>query len=281
MTDKLEPLFRFAERSDVDSLKRLWKACFGDEDEYIDFFFENRFVPDECLCALCGGELAGMLFLLPITAVCGEREYSARYIYAVGTEPSFRNRMISTRLLAFADEYMKNGGIAMSLLVPAEPSLFEYYKKRGFEAEFFCRETEINAKKGDILFEKENLQRLFEKRNAVFSDSALYMRWSEKALGVQQKECELLGGKTLIFDGGYAVCFPFEDKVIIKEWGAPSLDDSVSAAIAEYFGKRAAVVRIPAEKQEYDARPFAMTRWYNTERCVNAGRPPAFTLVLD
>lgn len=281
MNDNIEFLFRFAERSDVNSLKKLWKTCFGDEDEYIDFFFENRFEPDECLCAFCGGELAGMLFLLPITAVCGEREYSARYIYAVCTEPRFRNRMISTRLLAFAHEYMEKNGVDMSLLVPAEPSLFEYYKKRGFETEFFCREIEIKAEKNTISLEKTELQRLFGERNAVFADSGLYMRWDEKALGQIERECDFLGGETLVFSNGYAVCYPFEDRVFVKEWGARSLDDHVLAAIAEYFGKKTAVVRIPAGKEENGACPFAMTRWYNTERCVNNGDCPCFTLVSD
>lgn len=281
MTDNLYPAIRFAENSDIDSLKRLWKSCFGDDDYYIDFFFENRFEPNECLTAFCGRELAGMLFLLPITAVCGEKKYSARYIYAVCTEPQFRSRSVSTRLLEYAHEYMKKSGVAMSLLVPAEPSLFEYYKKRGFETEFFCREIKIKAEKGDFPFKEANLPELFERRNALFSDSSLYMMWDRKALGFQQRECELSGGKTLLLENGYAVCFPFEDKVLVKEYGFPALDRAILAAAAYYFGKETAVVRLSAAEGESGSRPFAMTKWYDSERRVNGGAYPRFTLVFD
>ena len=37
--------FRFAEKRDTTALKRLWKTCFGDEDEYINqvmSFFESK-----------------------------------------------------------------------------------------------------------------------------------------------------------------------------------------------------------------------------------------------
>ncbi|MBP1577713.1 MAG: GNAT family N-acetyltransferase, partial [Oscillospiraceae bacterium] len=106
--------FRFAEKQDTEALKSLWKTCFGDEDEYIDLFFKERFKADECLAAFCQEELAGMLFLLPIKAVCGDKSYDARYIYAVCTEPKFRNRSVSTKLLNAAHEYMAENGIAMS-----------------------------------------------------------------------------------------------------------------------------------------------------------------------
>lgn len=281
MTDNFELLFRFAKENDIVSLKRLWKSCFGDEEEYIDFFFENRFKPNECLTAFCNGNLAGMLFLLPITAVCGEKEYKARYIYAVCTEPGFRNRSVSTRLLEFAHEYMAENGVDMSLLVPAEPSLFEYYKKRGFETEFFCREIEVKAEKNSVRLKKTDLQRIFEERNALFCDSALYMRWDKDSLGQIERECDFLGGETLAFSNGYAVCYPFGERVLVKEWGSRLQDESTLAAIADYFGRKAAVAFIPAKKEENGAYPFAMTRWYNKERCVNNGGCPCFTLVSD
>ncbi|MBP0981834.1 MAG: GNAT family N-acetyltransferase [Oscillospiraceae bacterium] len=273
--------FRFAEEQDIAALKSLWKTCFGDEDEYIDLFFDERFEPEQCLAAFCDEELAGMLFLLPITAVCCDKSYDARYIYAVCTEPRFRNRSVSTKLLNAAHEYMAENGIAMSLLVPAEKSLFGYYEKRGFETEFYCREIEVKAKESGVRFAQADLGELFEERNAAFAKSQLFMRWGREALSYQQKEAKFLGGKTLRFDGGYAVCYPFGEKVWIKELGQEKPDFDIAAAIAAHFGKSEAVVRIPAGKDEKDARPFAMTRWYISERSEKEGSCPCFTLVLD
>ena len=281
MTEQFDFVFRFAKESDANKLKKLWKTCFGDDDEYIDLFFNNRFNPNECLTAFCGESLAAMLFLLPITAVCKEKRYPARYIYAVCTEPKFRNRSVSTRLLNAAHEYMAENQIAMSLLVPAEKSLFDYYEKRGFKTEFYCSEFETDARHGEITLKTANLTELFEKRNETFSKSSLYMQWDRTALCYQQKEAEFFGGKTLEFDGGYAVCVPYQDKVLIKEWASERFDHDIIAAIAESFGKKSAVVRVPAGREEKDARLFAMTKWYISERSAKEGEYPCFTLVLD
>ena len=67
MTNELELCFRFAEPRMIKKLKLLWKCCFGDSDEYIGLFFDERFVPEQCLTAVCGDDIAGMLFLLPLT----------------------------------------------------------------------------------------------------------------------------------------------------------------------------------------------------------------------
>lgn len=281
MTEPFDFDFRFAQNSDIPTLKKLWKCCFGDDDKYIDLFFAERFAQDICLAAFQGETAAAMLFLLPITAVCGEKHYPARYIYAVCTKPEFRNRSLSTRLLDAAHEYMAKNNIAMSLLVPAENSLFDYYKKRGFETEFYCREFEVNADAANIDFEQAELQNLFEERNRVFSNSTLYMQWDKVALGYQQKEAEFFGGKTLKFNDGYAVCVPYDQGVLIKEWGKKEIDEQIIADIARIFDKKRAFVRVPAYENQKGARPFAMTKWYISERKAKTENYYCFTLVLD
>lgn len=281
MIEELKLSFRFADEQMTEKLKKLWKTCFGDSDEYIELFFRERFKADECMVALCGDKPAGMLFLLPITAICSDECYPARYIYAVCTDPLFRNRSVSTKLLGAAHEYMAKNGIAMSLLVPAESSLFDYYAKRGFETEFYCKEFEIPAKSIAAELSEASLPELFNERNTAFYDSSLYMRWDKEALCYQQKEVEFFGGKTLRSSDFYAVCFPYENKVLIKEWGGIKTDPDIIAAIAARFGKESAVIRVPASRDEKDARPFAMTRWYISERSAKKGKPPCFTLVLD
>ena len=39
----------FPQDSMRSDLERLWRVCFGDSDEYIRYFFENRYIPENCL----------------------------------------------------------------------------------------------------------------------------------------------------------------------------------------------------------------------------------------
>ena len=91
-----------ADSSMIGQLKALWKNVFGDTDEYISLFFEKRFTPSQCVAAISGGKVVGMLFLLPFDLVCGNERYSGRYIYAVATHPDHRRQGISEAMLSFA-----------------------------------------------------------------------------------------------------------------------------------------------------------------------------------
>ena len=86
------------------------------------------------------GQILGMLTLLPCTlrALCqGEwRLYRASYLFAVGTLPQAQGRQIATQLLQFADKYLQEQGIEAAVLYPAEPSLYRFYEKRGYEVWF-------------------------------------------------------------------------------------------------------------------------------------------------
>ena len=39
----------FPQDSMRSDLERLWRVCFGDSYEYIRYFFENRYIPENCL----------------------------------------------------------------------------------------------------------------------------------------------------------------------------------------------------------------------------------------
>lgn len=274
-----------AKPSMVENLKSLWKLCFGDSDEYIALFFKERFVPAETMVAVADSTVAAMLFLLPLTICCGKKEYSARYIYAVATHPDYRSQGISGSLLEETHKRLAEQGVALSLLVPAEESLFKYYGKRGFKTEFYCREEEIFADNfAACELKPVLLQDMLNLRNSIFAQSSMFARWDISALAYQQKETELLGGETLGLlspNRGYAVCCPTEDSVLIKEWAAKKVDPLTAAAIAQRYGKKRTVLRLAADANDLNAIPFAMTKWYISEREPSSGSAPYISLVLD
>lgn len=270
----------------TEQLKELWKNVFGDTDEYISLFFEKRFTPSQCVAAISGGKVVGMLFLLPFNLVCVNERYSGRYIYAVATHPDHRRQGISESMLSFAHKKAASEGAALSALVPANAPLFDYYRKRGFETEFYKKELTLypdsDAKSVQLCC--CCLDEQLETRRKLFADSRMFVDWDKDALCYQQHENELLGGETLCFSSpkkGYALCIAADDGVFIREWGADALYPELLSAIAERYQKRKITVRLAADRFDSEAVPFAMTKWYITERKASGDDPPFISLVLD
>ncbi|KAF5037071.1 Acetyltransferase (GNAT) domain protein [anaerobic digester metagenome] len=268
-------------------LQTLWQIVFGDMPAYIDLFFNHRFVPENTMVALFEGKPVAMLYLLPITIRQDLIDYDARYIYAVGTHPDYRSQGLSSRLLEATHARLAGEGVALSLLVPAEPSLFAYYGMRGFKTEFYCQMLEyIPEQNGPrAVLQPAKMPELLALRDRAFGESGLYARWGVEALAYQQREAVLLGGETLTFDApevGYALCYPARGFVFVKEWTGKALYPEVLNAIAARFNRNKVMLRLPAD---FDVggtpRPFAMTKWYLSERNAPQGRAPYLSLVLD
>ena len=268
-----------------ESIKELWKTVFGDSDEYISLFLEKRFDPSQCVAALYGEKVIAMLFLLPFTLRQPDAEYQGRYIYAVATHPDFRGRGISTALLDFAHKKAVSEGAALSALVPASDSLFDYYRLRGFETEFYKREvTLIPQQNSDAELTEANLSDMIALRRSCFAKSSAFVDWDGKALSHQQAENSFLGGDTLYFSApqeGYALCLPTDDGVFIREWAADDIYPEIISAVADRYKAKKVLIRLAADKNDDGAKPFAMTKWYISERKAQRGAPAMISLVLD
>ena len=89
---------------EVPAQKALWKAAFGDEDRYIDWFYECCGGSADVLEVVEEGRLASMLALLPQTLTLpGGGTASGWYIYALATDPGARSKGYGRQLLRFVD----------------------------------------------------------------------------------------------------------------------------------------------------------------------------------
>lgn len=118
-------------RPDEAACKRLWLACFGDDEEFVDAFLIRYYDARRMLAATEKGVVRAMLHLVPFTSGMGR----AVYLYGIATDPAFRGRGLASRLLREALRRCDAAGIATTLLVPAsgEPRLRDFYARFGFE----------------------------------------------------------------------------------------------------------------------------------------------------
>lgn len=133
---------RCSKPEEIPRLKELWKLSFGDEDSYIDLFFDTQYRPRDVLVLINDNVLVSMLVGLPMKVVLPDkREYSAAYIYAFCTHPEARRCGNASNLMLYASFFFKENGKELLLVKPANPDRAAFFEQRGFSGRFPLQEA--------------------------------------------------------------------------------------------------------------------------------------------
>lgn len=136
---------RLVKKEDLEELKEIWKLSFGDEDSFIDFYFQTRNWLEETAVLLLDGRIVSMLTMIPADMIGGNNEkLKASMLYAIATHPEFQKRGFADQLIEFSNQDLLSKHICVTLLVPAGEELFRFYEKRGYQDAFFVREAVLN-----------------------------------------------------------------------------------------------------------------------------------------
>ena len=123
------------------SLRDLWKAAFGDSDEFLDMFYSTAYAPQRCRCILDEDKVAAVLYWFDCT--CEDRKLA--YIYAVATDPGYRNLGLCRRLMADTHAHLKALDYAGAMLLPQDPGLRKMYATMGYGPCTTIREFQVEA----------------------------------------------------------------------------------------------------------------------------------------
>lgn len=134
-------MIRHAQPGDTLRLSEIWTEVFGNEENFVEDFFEHAFSGKEALCYVEEGEAVAMLFMLPCQLLSenGKTE-KAYYFYALATLEQYRGKGIMGRLIRHAQKEISQEGIRTIFLMPASESLISYYERFGF-AQVVCPVT--------------------------------------------------------------------------------------------------------------------------------------------
>lgn len=243
-------MIRAYEKKDYNAVVALWHEAFGDTVEDIANCL-HYFAPYLTLYTE-GNALLGMFMRLPVYA----DNKKGDYIYAVATAKCARGRGIATKLLEIAKARVINGERDFLVLVPAKPSLFDFYKKRGFTEGTYvsklcgsCRAEPNN----NLAVKHITPKQMHACRKAYFQKLAA---WDEEMLSAIDA---VYGGCYYALKSengeGFCLAYPCADKVIVPELclSGISAEDALSA-LAVYFGKE----KIEATVPDKNGKAFAM-----------------------
>ena len=257
---KLRP----SEQRDVPTLKELWKLAFGDEDSYIDHFFDRYYTPERMLVLEQDGVVQAMTawFDMPLVSAGGE-EYPAAYLYAVATDPARQGRGLAGDLLSFADRWLREHGFACVTTVPARPDLHVFFGKNRFEECFVLEQQECHPQSG---VEPACMEPVDARQYGQLREQALagtdHVAYAPAALEYQAGVCALSGGG--LYWAGENACLCVEmstEGAVVKELLAPQEErEAILAAVAHMHRAKKYWVRTPWTGAGEPWR-FAMVKW--------------------
>lgn len=127
-----------------EQVKALWKLCFEDSEEFVEMYFKLRYKNEVNVAIQSGDEVISALQMLPYPMTfCGETVQTS-YISGACTHPEFRGKGVMRELLSQSFARMLRNGVYFSTLIPAEPWLFDYYKRMGYATVFEYSVKEIS-----------------------------------------------------------------------------------------------------------------------------------------
>ncbi len=123
----------------------LWKNVFDDSDDFMNFYFAKRFTPKNTISELCNGRVASAMQSLPYNMSFGNSTIRTGYVSGLATLPEFRNRGLAARVLHKSHRRLYEDGFVLSLLIPATPALYNYYRRMHYATCFYYAEERIEA----------------------------------------------------------------------------------------------------------------------------------------
>jgi predicted acetyltransferase len=273
-------------------IRALWKQAFGDNDAFLDHYFQTMYSDETMLvCVEDDEEIVAMLTMFPIDLLSGGKRICARYVYAVATDEQWRGLGISTSLMEDAVEQMRAGGTQAAILVPAHFSLFDFYERQEFQTVFYASEDSIKA---DALPPPSgkamplSASDLYTLRARLHSHSRLFAQWDEKTLSYIIESVSKFGGFALRFVSdrgeGYAIASKDHGVCFVKELGLFGMDKLQGLSLLhQQAGANVYVVHNPSDGDP-DPMPFGMIRWLDEEaekQVQRNGDEPYFALVMD
>lgn len=283
---------RYGQPKDYTVAKNIWKRCFIDSQEEIDFYFENIYDEKNYLVLEENGEIKASLHENKYTLSINGNLIPSFYIVAVAVLPEFRKKGYMRELLFYSLNNARKNGYSFIYLSAINSDI---YRKFGFE---YVSEIEnYSLDIGEIFYERidrdieikyiteENFQNYLEELIKIYEKEMsfydMYVKRDKRTFANLLKEVFSDSGEVYIFyknniPKGYLI-FYREEKITVREMFGEDRDivENILAFIKsfkEYYSK--VEINCPQGKNlnfyfknqkkiEKKDKPFAMGRIIN------------------
>ena len=206
-------VFNTAKDCEITYLKKMWKDIFKDTDEYIDLYFSYKFKGENTFVVRDNGKIVSTLYVEYNDVFYNGKTVKGAYFCGIATYSEYRGLGYAKKLIEYAKEHIKK--VDIIYLIPANESLFDFYKQTGFRVFTTLSKEEVEKDTGIILpdfsekFDYEKLNFLYENMG-----NSLYIKRDEKFFSAIY-ECYK---NIMIFDDGYVIYYTEDDTVMLVEY---------------------------------------------------------------
>lgn len=172
-------MIQFANKNTAAEVRSMWKICFEDTEEYMDLYFSRQYKNENTLIYWMDNRAVASLQMLPYSIRLYGEVIPFYYLAGLCTLPEYRNKGYMGKLIRESFSIMKERGIALSILVPAEDWLFGYYEKYGFETTFDKGTKDIGFNKF-LKKHESNLPNAYQEFNKIYQQKDFCVLKSEK-----------------------------------------------------------------------------------------------------
>lgn len=152
---------------DIPRLKKIWKDVFKDSDSYIDLFFREKFDPEKTFIFRTDGIITSALYYFDVYLSNNSTEIKAGYICGISTISEARGLGQASFLIKECIKELKENNYDIAFLFPASLSLFEFYKKFGFETLSYINTETFALKDTKEIYERNNSLSVYELYNKI------------------------------------------------------------------------------------------------------------------
>lgn len=249
--------FLWADEAHFPAVRELWRQGFPtDTDEEIAAFWRAMSGVAQCLLCMQGDEAVSMAFLLPAHGCGGQRRVPLWYVYAAATRCDRRGEGLFARLLAEAAARAAKNGVAGLFLRPAEPSLFGYYARQGFQPQCYAVEMRWQANELYSKYPPEELKTV-ESGYAAIRGMWLkrlggsFVDWSPAVAELALEMAKKVGGGAVFGSCGAALCERDGDCLLVRELlCAPADRERLVVQAARRFPCQSILVNTPSKEGE-------------------------------
>ena len=127
---------RLLRAEDREQAKALWQVAFDDPPEFVDWFFENRYMPQWSAGAFNGNELISVIHGTPMELSLGNSSFPALMTSGVATLPSERGKGIMHDTMRFLQQHAEKQGVHALFNHPQRPGAYAHL---GFRPSTFTK----------------------------------------------------------------------------------------------------------------------------------------------
>ncbi|MBR2807030.1 MAG: GNAT family N-acetyltransferase [Oscillospiraceae bacterium] len=270
-------MIRLATPYDITQLKELWDASFHDPMNYIDFVFDKITGTDDVLVTELDGRVVAMLIMIPVKFVYKDEAVNTLYIFGAATDKKYQNRGIMSKLIEDAENRAMRLDARLSVLVPGNPYLFDFYRNRGYSTDFSLRC--VNIKPGmldnavdlgdEMKIDEIKTEDLHRIRGAALMNIP-HISWSLRQLSFVMEDSRMYDDHIASYQGELGNAYAFygirNKKLYVKEilGSTNEAQMAVLKTLIEKFSPKYAYVNLPELSKlfygEGEIRPYGMCR---------------------